>query len=211
MKLFTIAALVLAFTVSAQAQKRTKAPGTRVSKQTQTERSYTTTSNNSYSYGGSFTHEIFFNLTGSRSGGSYLSFKEHKDGDTATVLDVGGTYLRYWKDNMQYGVEARFRSLSKEASASQKSATLFDALGVGVYNLNSDLDDSIYAKAGFGLYSVLNDDGDGYENKFGFFLGAGKRFALFNNVAYAPELRLVKRGDIDMAIQIDFLNASLHW
>lgn len=209
MKLFTIAALVLAFTVSAQAQK--KAPGTRVSKQSQSERSYSTTSSNSYSYGGSFTHEVFFNMTGSRSGGQYLSFKEHKDGNTATVLDVGGTYLRYWKDNMQYGVEGRFRSLSKEATLTGKSATLIDALGVGVYNLSSDLDDSIYAKAGFGMYAVLNDDADGYENKLGFFVGAGKRFSWLNNFAYAPEIRMVKRGDIDIAIQIDFLNFAVHW
>lgn len=208
MKFFTIAALVLAFTVSTQA-KKTAAPGTRVSKQTEaTERAYASSS--SYSYG-AYTHEIFMNLTAGRSGGQYLSGKEHKDGSTGTIIDVGGTYLRYWKDNMQYGAEARFRNLSKEASLTGKSATLFDLLAVGVYNVSSDLNDSFYGKAGVGLYAVLNDDADGYENKFGFFLAGGKRFSWLNNVAYSPELRLVKRGDIDMAIQIDFLNFSIYW
>ncbi|WP_374075456.1 hypothetical protein [Bdellovibrio bacteriovorus] len=200
MKLITIAALALAFTVSAQA----KTPGTKVSKSpASAERSYASTS----SYGGSFTHEITTNLTR----GVFQSGKNCKDCDTGTIIDIGGSYLRYWKDNMQYGVEARLQNLSKEASGVGKSVTRIDLLGVGTYNLTSDLANAIYAKAGVGLYSVVNDDGDDYENKFGFFVGAGKRFSWLNNVSYTPELRLVKRGDIDIAIQIDLLNFSIYW
>lgn len=203
MKMITIAALTLAFTATAQA----KTPGTKVSKTPPStpavERQYTSTS----SYGGSFTHEITTNLTR----GVFQSGKNCKNCDTGSIIDIGGSYLRYWKDNMQYGVEARLQNLSKEASGVGKSVTRIDLLGVGTYNLTSDLANAIYGKAGVGIYSVLKDDASDYENKFGFFIGAGKRFAWLNNVSYTPELRLVKRGDIDIAIQIDLLNFSIYW
>ncbi|MNL47496.1 hypothetical protein D3C87_1702880 [compost metagenome] len=92
-----------------------------------------------------------------------------------------------------------------------KGATAFDLIGVGVYNVDSDLKNSIFAKAGVGIYSVPNDDLDGFEAQFGFFLGAGKRFAWLSNVSYTPELRLVKRGDIDMAVEIALINFSILW
>lgn len=188
MKLVTIAALALAFTVSAQA-KTYKSP----------ERSYASA--------GNYTHEITTNL----SRGVFVSGKECKDCSTGSIIDVGASYLHNWQNNMQYGVEARLQNLSKEASATGKSATRLDILGIGTFNLESDYANSIYAKAGIGLYSVIKDDGSDYENKFGFFVGAGKRFAWLNNVSYTPELRLVKRGDIDIAIQVDLLNFSIYW
>ncbi|MEN0059897.1 MAG: outer membrane beta-barrel protein [Bdellovibrio sp.] len=187
MKFFTMAGLVLLMSWTAEAQTRRTA--------------------STASYGGAFTHEITTNLTN----GVFVSGKECKDCSTGSVVDIGGSYLRYWKDNMQYGVEGRLQNLSKEASAINKSATRIDLLAIGTYNLTSDLKDAIYGKAGVGIYSVINNDGDDYENKFGFFVGAGKRFSWLNNISYTPELRLVKRGDIDIAIQVDLLNFSIYW
>lgn len=201
MKMFVIAALALTFSFSADA----KMPGTKVSKPTTTERQYA--SSGSYSYGGSYTHEITTNL----SRGFFQSGKECKNCESGTNLTLTGSYLRYWKDSIQWGAEGGLRMLSKEASGTGDSETLFDIMGIGAYNFQSDLKNAIYAKAGIGLMSVLKDDGSDYENKLSLFVGAGKRFAWFGNVSYSPELRLVKRGDIDLAIQIDIVNFSLYW
>ncbi|MGZ3792193.1 MAG: hypothetical protein ACXVCP_07585, partial [Bdellovibrio sp.] len=143
--------------------------------------------------------------------GSYFSEKLCKDCDTASVLSIGASYLHYWKDNMQWGAEGSIRTLSKEVSRSNKSETLLDILGVGVYNFESDLKNAVYAKAGIGFVSVINNTRDGYENKLGFFIGAGKRFSWLSNVSYTPEIRLVKKGDIDMGIEIALLNFSIYW
>lgn len=205
MKLFSMLALVFAFAMSAQA-KTTKVPGTSVAKPTFSEPSYSTSS-----YGSSFsfapTHEITTNFTG----GQFISGKECKDCSSGTVLSLKGSYLHYWKDNMQWGVEGSFQNASKEFTQSGKSATRIDILGIGTYNLTSELKNAIYAKGGVGLYSVLKDDGSDYENKFGLFVGVGKRFAWLNNISYAPELRLVKRGDLDFAVDIEILNFSIYW
>ncbi len=40
------------------------------------------------------------------------------------------------------------QNLSKEASATAKSATRIDILGIGAFNVSSDYADSVYAKAG---------------------------------------------------------------
>ncbi|NUN05615.1 MAG: hypothetical protein HUU57_07625 [Bdellovibrio sp.] len=82
---------------------------------------------------------------------------------------------------------------------------------MGVYNLQSDLANSLFAKAGVGLYSALKDDSSDYENKVGLFIGGGKRFAWLKNVSFSPEVRLVKRGDIDFAIEADILAFSIMW
>lgn len=203
MKMIILAALALALSATAQA-KPIVVPGTKISKPTPVERDYASTSWSSF---GSFTHEFTTNLTR----GYFVSGKDCKDCPSGTILDIGGSYLHYWKDNMQYGVEARLQNLSQEASGTGRSATRIDLLGLGVYNLTSDHKDAIYAKGGVGLYSALKDDGSDYENKFGLFVGVGKRFAWLNNITYTPELRLVKRGDIDFAIQIELLNFSVYW
>lgn len=205
MKFITMTVMALAFAVAAQA-KPAKVPGAKVSKTTASEsKDYTTSSYSSY--GGSYTHEFATNLTQ----GFYQSGKACKDCSTGSNLTVSASYLHYWKDNMQYGAEGSIRMLSKELSGSGSSETLLDILGIGAYNFDSDLKNSIYAKAGVGLYSVPKETGTGYENKFGLFVGVGKRFSWMNNISYNPELRLVKRGDIDFAIDIALLNFAIHW
>ena len=160
-----------------------------------------------YSYMGSYVHEINPSMTM----GSYTSHQNCKDCDTGTRLEAGASYLHYLKDGFQVGGEVGFASLSKEESGIGESATIFDLVGVGVYNFQADLKDSFYAKAGIGLYSVVNDDRDGFENKLGLMIAAGKRFALFPSVLYVPEVRFTKKGDLDMGLTIQFLNFGIYW
>ncbi len=163
------------------------------------------------SYGGSYQHEIMTNL----SNGIFQSGKQcdGEDCDSGTSLDIGLSYLRTWQDNFQIGGEGRITNLSEEFSLSGKSETLIQALAIGAYNFDSDFGNSFFAKAGLGLYPVLEIDNTGrdYETQLGFFLGVGKRFTWLSNIAYAPEIRLVKRGDIDLAIDIHILNFSITW
>ncbi|WII73107.1 outer membrane beta-barrel protein [Bdellovibrio sp. 22V] len=189
MKLFTLSLLALMFTVTAQAQSRNYA-------------------SSSY-YGGSYTHEILTSFTQ----GSFVSGKECEDCDSSTNLTLQASYLQTWKNNMQWGFEGGIRMLSEEISGTGSSETLFQIVALGVYNFDNDMKNAIYAKAGIGLYPILERDagGNDYENQFGFFLGIGKRFAWLNNVSYTPELRMVKRGDIDIGFQIDVLQFSIYW
>lgn len=205
MKLVSIVAIALAMTLTATAQTKTsRVPGTKVSRDTGS-KDYVTSS---YSYsGGSYTNEITTNL----SNGQYLSGKECKDCSTASLLSLQASYLRYWQETLQWGVEAAINMISKERSRSNSSETLLDLLAIGAYNVDSDFKNSIFAKVGIGIYSVINDNANGYENKLGYFLGVGKRFSWLSNVSYTPELRLVKKGDIDFGLQIDVLNFSIYW
>lgn len=157
--------------------------------------------------GGDFTNEIMTNLTN----GYFASEKACKDCDTGSTLDLGVSYLRFVQDGMQVGGEGRIRSLSKEVSGTGDSKTLIDIAAVGAYNFDADLENSFYGKVGVGFYSVLKNDRSDYENKLGLFVGVGKRFALFHAVTYTPELRLVKKGDIDVGIELALLNFSIHW
>lgn len=204
MKFITMAVMALAFTVTAQA-KPAKVPGAKVSKTGSDSMDYSTSSYSNYSFG--YTHEISTNLTQ----GFYRSRKECKDCNTGSNLTVAASYLHSWKDNIQFGAEGSIQMLSKEVSGSGDSETLLEILGIGAYNFESDLKNSIYAKAGLGLYAVPKDTGRGYENKLGLFVGIGKRFSWMNNISYNPELRLVKRGDIDFGIEIALLNFAIHW
>lgn len=200
MKLVSVLFLMLGLAVSANAQgpksRNTTAP------------TYTNTAPAAMSYGSAYTNEI---IVGLQTQGGFASYKACKDCPTGSILTLTGSYLRYWQNNMQYGVTASFINTSKEFSKNDKSATRIEAIGVGVYNLQSDLANSIFAKAGVGLYSALKDDGSDYENKIGLFIGAGKRFAWLKNVSFSPEVRLVKRGDIDFAIEADILAFSIMW
>lgn len=205
--IIAIVALSLSCTAFA-AQTTTATPGSKVAKNGYSDDfGRGPSASSGYSYMGSYIHEIDTNMTV----GSYTSEKAYKDADTGTNLSLSGAYLHYLKDGIQVGGEASFSSLSKELSGTGDSETIFDLVGVGVYNFQNDLKESIYAKAGIGLYSVLNDDHDGYESKLGFFIGAGKRFPLFPSVTYNPEIRLTKKGDIDMGLSIALINFGIYW
>ncbi|QDK39072.1 hypothetical protein [Bdellovibrio sp. NC01] len=199
----SLATLVLSVSV---AHAKSKSTGTVVAKNSPTaERSYAS-SENFFSGGSGSQHEFTTILTR----GVLTSEKACKDCDTATVIDVGASYSHYLKDGFQVGGEARIQLLPKEVTGGD-SATLIDLLAVGTYNFQSDLKNAFFAKLGLGLYGLLKDNRDGGEEKFGFFLSAGKRFALWNNVSYSPEFRLVKKGDIDMGIEVAVLNFSVIW
>lgn len=143
--------------------------------------------------------------------GGFITGKECKDCSSGSVIDIGGAYLYTLDSKLQVGGDARLQSLSKEFSRSGKSATLIELIGIGVYNFQSDFDNAFYAKGGIGLYSALNDAGTDYENKLGLQIGGGKRFPLFSNITYNPELNLIKRGDIDFAIEIKLINLGISW
>lgn len=200
---FALAAL--AFTSVANAAKTSKVPGTKVSNPSWSQdRSYASSGSMTFG-GGTFQNEIQTNL----SSGLFHSGEQCADCDSGTAITAELSYLRYLKDNFQVGGEAAINILSEEYSGTNDSATTFKLVGVGVYNLDSDLKNSIFAKAGVGLYPVI-DNGD-WETQFGFFIGGGKRFSWLSNVSYSPEVRLTKAGDLDMAVDIAFLNFSILW
>lgn len=161
----------------------------------------------SYSSYGAPQNEITTFLTR----GFLTSEKACKDCSSGTSIDVGAAYNYYLKDGFQVGGEAQLQILPKELSRSNSSETLITLVGVGTYNFQSDLKNAFFAKAGLGLYPLLKDNGDGYENKFGLFVGGGKRIQLMDSITYSPEIRLVKKGDIDMGIEIALINFSLFW
>jgi hypothetical protein len=199
-----IVSLALVAVASVASAKSTKSIGTQYAK---TGSDYSSSSP-SYSSYGAPQNEITTYLTR----GAFVSEKSCKDCDTGTTIDLGVAYNYYVKDGWQVGGEARIQLLSEEVPAALGSSrTLIDLVGVGTYNFQSDLKSSFFAKAGVGLYSVPNDDLDGYETQFGFFLGGGKRFQIMDSITYTPELRLVKRGEIDMGIEIALINFSLFW
>lgn len=201
--LATVATVAMTFTSVAGA--KTKPSNMAVAKAAPAERSYA--SSESFFAGGSNEHEFTTLLTR----GVFISEKRSKNASTGTVIDVGAAYLHYLREGFQVGGEGRLQVLSKEASPTGDSKTLFDIAGVGAYNFQSDLKNAFFLKAGIGLYSVLNDRETDYETKFGLFFGGGKRFALWNNVSFSPEARFVKKGDIDMGIEIALLNFSVIW
>lgn len=187
MKLFALASLALIFSTTAFAQRN----------------------NNFYRTpaAGSYMNEITTNATG----GLFFSGKQCKDCSSGSNLSLGVGYLTTLDNQIQVGGEGRLRILSKETSGTGDSETLFDIVGVGVWNMTTDFANAIFAKGGIGLYAVPKDDLSGYENKIGFFVGGGKRFTWFTNVAYSPELRLIKKGDIDLGIEVHIINFSIIW
>lgn len=184
MKLFALAALSLVLSTTSFAQSRSRGPAA-----------------------GSYSSEI----TTLATGGLFYSGKQTKDGSSGSNMALGVGFLHTLNHQVQVGGEGRLRMLSKEVSGTGDSETLFDIVGVGAWNFTSDFANSIFAKAGIGLYAVPKDSYAGYENKLGFFIGGGKRFAWLNSVSYSPEIRLVKKGDIDLGIELQIINFSITW
>lgn len=146
-----------------------------------------------------FQNEVLVNF----STGEFISQKACSDCSSTTTFTFFGSYLHHLKDNFQLGGEGGITSTS--------NTTFFDLAAVGTYNLANDFRNSIYAKVGLGLASVSGSAGSGSETKIGFFIGGGKRFAIFNNLTYSPELRIVKKGDLDVGFQATFFNLSVYW
>lgn len=148
-------------------------------------------------------NEIIMSLTGIGTNGSMQSGKKCKSCDSQTTTTIGGNYLRTINANIQAGAQAQIQSVSGP------SETLLTLVALGVYNFDTTFKDAFFAQGGLGIYPVLKDDNSGHESKFGFMIGAGKRFPLWGNVNYIPSASLVKRGDVDFAFDIQFLNFSV--
>ncbi|WP_413558718.1 hypothetical protein [Bdellovibrio sp. HCB209] len=163
------------------------------------------TSSSFTSYSAAPLNEITTNLTQ----GHFVSGNRQVDGDNGTAITASVSYLRYLKDGFQVGGEGGIQLLSKAWSGTGESETLIDIAAIGAYNFQSDLKSSFFAKAGVGLYSVY--DTNDYENQFGFFIGGGKRIQILDGITYTPEIRIEKKGDLDMGFNVAFLNFSLFW
>lgn len=191
-KNFFVAALVISAVSFAQAQQR----GGRATS------GYTSPS--SYGSSISFGHqnEIITNFTQ----GSVYSGKRTKNGSSVTDIDVGAKYLRTINSNVQVGGGVRIQSFG-----GGPSHTDLTALAIGIYNFDIDFKQAFFAEGGIGLYPVYNDDPavKTWESKFGLYVAGGKRFPIWERVSFIPTLALVKKGDVDFAFDIQFLNFSI--
>jgi hypothetical protein len=158
----------------------------------------------SSSYGSSVSYGHSNEIITNFSRGTIYSGKDQKNGDSRTTIDIQGKYLRVLTANIQIGGQAGFRSISGGGGQ-----TLLTALGIGVYNFDTDIKNSFFVEGGLGIYPVLKDTGTDYESKFGLYAGGGKRFPIWERVSYIPTAALVKKGDLDFAFDIQFLNFSI--
>jgi hypothetical protein len=185
--LFAAGLIFLAFAPQAFSQTRrgtTYTPGT-------------TAYGSSISYG--YSNEIITNFTS----GNLITEKPCNavgcKSQTTTMLQ--GAYLRSINANIQAGARMVINNNGDE--------TLFTLLALGVYNFDTDFKNAFFGQGGIGIYPVLKSNLSGYENKIGFFIGGGKRFPIWDRVNYIPSISLVKKGDLDIGFDIEFLNFSL--
>jgi hypothetical protein len=137
-------------------------------------------------------------------GNGKLTSQKPKDGSTTTVIDARGSYAFHLQDQIQVGGEVGFFS----TSGGTTSASYVELLGFGTFNFDPNIAESFYVKGGAGLFGVPKVNGE-YENKFGLFAGVGARFPMWGSLAYNPEARLLKKGDLDISFEIIFLQASV--
>ncbi len=155
----------------------------------------------------SYANELMTNL----SGGIFSSGKACEKCETGSTLAVRVSYLSSWQSSLQRGIEASFFNVSEELSSNGKSETLVDVAGVMAHNLSSDFSNSLFVKGGIGFFSVYESSNSNKETKLGLFVGAGKRFYWLDHVAFAPEVRLTKKGDTTPALSIHALNFAINW
>jgi hypothetical protein len=136
--------------------------------------------------------------------GKILTGKACKNCDSRTDTNISATYLRTINANIQGGVLANINSTSGGTSE-----TLLTLVALGIYNFDTSFKQAFFAQGGLGIYPVAKDNAPGYESKFGFLIGGGKRFPIWGNVNYIPTVSLVKKGDLDFGFDIEFLNFSL--
>ncbi len=160
------------------------------------------TGSSAYGSSVSFGHsnEIITNFTR----GTLYSGKSTKNGSSVTTIDIQGKYLRVWNADVQVGGMVGLNSVSGGGSR-----TLLTALGIGIYNFDTNIKQAFFVEGGVGIYPVLNDTSLEYESKFGFYFGGGKRFPIWERVSYVPSASLVKKGDLELAFDIQFLNFSI--
>jgi hypothetical protein len=136
--------------------------------------------------------------------GFLTSGQGYKNGPTVTNIEIAGKYLRTLTANIQVGGMAGISSFSGSGSR-----TGLTAVGVGVWNFDVDFKEAFFAEAGAGIYPVLNSTQSDFESKIGLYVGGGKRFPIWERVNFIPSAYLVKKGDLDVGIDIEFLNLSI--
>lgn len=154
--------------------------------------------------GAPYRHEILTNFTT----GGFSSLKPCDGCKSTTELGVNVSYLYSLNENVQAGGEGGISYVK----AYGNSNTNINALAVGAYNLSTDFKNSIFLKAGLGFYTVSSSGpGSDTDTEFGLFIGAGKRFSWLESVAFSPEGRIVKQGDLDVGFEIHLVNFSIYW
>lgn len=191
-------ALVFTFVSNAEAASTTK-------KKVTTEVTTTTIHNapvtSSSSGSSAFSNVSDWEFTTAPTSGTFTSAKACKDCSSVTLFGASLGAHKNIQGPWQGGFEAGFLQVAKSSGSSSTTMT-FTLIGLATYNLDSYLEESAFVRGGIGLYPVSKVDGTGdYENKFGFLFAAGKRFRLASNISYMPEIRLVKKGDIDFGIE----------
>lgn len=153
------------------------------------------------SSGNSFTHEFQTSLTT----GGFTSQKRCSNCDSNTTFNVQISYLHFLQEKIQIGGELAIDNNSYYGT----SNTYLTAMGVAAYNFQNDLNNAFFTKIGLGFFTIPK--GTSTETKLGFFLGGGKRFQWLPNINYSPELRIVKKGDLDVGFEFSLLNFGIHW
>ena len=191
-----VTAAVLVLSVEGNAQIR---PVGRKTVQPAYQQPAATTSSTGWSYGNTFKHEVDLNL----SQGYFRTY--NVGGRNISDLNVFGSYSYDIGRNFQVGGDAGFQSVD--------SITKLTAVATGTYNLNANYADSIFFKAGLGLFPVTKVNIGKIEDKndFGLYLEAGKRFKLWDHVNYKPAIVIAKISDFDVQFTVLFLNVSLNF
>lgn len=153
----------------------------------------------SSTWGHSFLNELDLNMSA-----GYL--KSYKVGTKSyTDLTLFASYSYDIGHQIQVGGDAGLQSFD--------STTRLTAVGTGTYNMDANYADSIYFKAGLGLYPVDKGTLTSSEIKteFGLYVAAGKRFKIWDHVNYKPQVMIAKISDLDAQITVQFLNVSVNW
>ena len=160
--------------------------------------STTSTSPVQESYFADFEYELQTMLSGA-------GIESRKIGtETYTIIEAQASLTKVIKSNIQAGAEAHFLNQSGGGGASY-----FEIMALGFYNLDNNLKESLYGKAGLGMLNVINEKGKN-ESKFGVLLAGGKRVPVMDKVAYTPEVRIIL-VDGSTRFQIMVLNFSLFY
>lgn len=153
-----------------------------------------------WSIGTGFKHEVDLNL-------SQGYFRTYYNGaKNVSDLNIFASYSYDLGQKFQVGGDAGFQSAD--------STTKLTIVATGTYNLDADYGNSIFFKAGLGLYPVTKISALGKiddKNEFGLYVAAGKRFKIWDHVNYKPFIAIAKISDLDAQFIIQFLNVSFNF
>lgn len=117
-----------------------------------------------------------------------------------TSVGIGGTGFYLIRPKIQVGGKLVLENYSGDGS----SYTAFGIMGLAQYNFSNDLPSSIYAGGGLGLMNnrIVNAT-EKDEMKIAFEATVGKRFPTFGGLTFAPQIGVLKVGELDAEIRID--------